>query len=49
VNEVIRRGLTQPAVELPFRVAAAEMRRRPGVEIDDVEGLLDLLDGPIRR
>ena len=48
VNEVIRRGLHQPTEEPPFRVAATEMRRRSGVEIDDIEGLLDLLDGPAR-
>ena len=48
VNEVIRRGLHQPAEERPFRVVATEMRRRPGIEIDDIEGLLDLLDGPTR-
>jgi hypothetical protein len=50
VNEVIRRGLNQSPVEVaPFRVAAVEMRRRAGIEIDDVEGLLDLLDGPPPR
>lgn len=48
VNEVIRRGLHRPAEGPPFRVAAEEMRRRAGVDIDDVEGLLDLLDGPTR-
>lgn len=46
VNEVIRRGLHQPTAETPFRVVATEMRRRPGIEIDDIEGLLDVLDGP---
>lgn len=49
VNEVIRRGLHEPTKEPPYRVAAREMRRRLGVEIDDVEGLLDLLDGPTRQ
>lgn len=49
VNEVIRRGLRQPPEEPPFRVVATEMHRRPGVEIDDINGLLDLLDGPSRR
>lgn len=49
VNEVIRRGLTRSVEAAPFHVAAAEMRRRPGIEIDDIEGLLDLLDGPPRR
>jgi hypothetical protein len=48
VNEVIRRGLRRPIAEPPFRVAAADMRRRPGVDIDDIEGLLELLDGATR-
>jgi hypothetical protein len=48
VNEAIRRGLRQPTEEPPFRITATEMRRRPGVEIDDIEGLLDVLDGPAR-
>ena len=46
VNEAIRRGLRQPTEEPPFHVTATEMRRRPGHEIDDIEGLLDVLDGP---
>jgi hypothetical protein len=48
VNEVIRRGLRRPADDKKFRVIATDMRRRPGLDIDDVEGLLDLLDGPTR-
>ena len=49
VNEVIRRGLHRPADVPRFRVAATAMRRRSGMDIDDVEGLLDVLDGPTRR
>ena len=49
VNTAIRRGLARPADDDPFRVVASEMRRRPGVEIDDIDGLLDLLDGETRR
>jgi hypothetical protein len=49
VNETIRRGLHQREVDRPYRVVAAEMHRRSGIEIDDIEGLLDLLDGPGRR
>lgn len=49
VNEVIRRGLNRSVEAAPFRVTAVEMRRRAGIEIDDIEGLLDLLDGSPRR
>jgi hypothetical protein len=49
VNEAIRRGLHRPTEGAPFRVVATPMNRRPGIEIDDIEGLLDLLDGPTRR
>ena len=48
VNEALRRGLRTPVGE-PFRVVDTGMRRRPGVEIDDIEGLLDRLDGPEQR
>lgn len=49
VNEVIRRGLARPAALAPFRVVATAMHRRAGMDLDDIEGLLDLLDGPARR
>lgn len=49
VNEVIRRGLHRPVDEAPFRVVATKMHRRPGVEIDDIEGLTEILDGPAHR
>lgn len=49
VNEVIRRGLHRPVAEPPFRVVATKMDRRRGVEIDDIEGLMDILDGPTHR
>lgn len=48
VNEVIRRGLDRRVDTRPFRIEATEMRRRLGMEIDDVEGLLDMIDGPHR-
>lgn len=48
VNEVIRRGLRRPGEDTPFRVVASDLHRRPGVDIDDVEGLLDVLDGANR-
>jgi hypothetical protein len=49
VNASLRRGLASGASDAPFRVDAKDLRRRPGVEIDDVEGLIDLLDGSTRR
>lgn len=50
VNDALRRGLEgpRPAPE-PFRVDARPMGLRSGIDLDDVEGLLDLLDGPARR
>lgn len=48
VNEVIRRGMRQPTEDAAFRVVATAMRRRPGLDIDDIEGLLDILDGATR-
>jgi len=50
VNEALRRGLERPRpLPEPYRVAARPMGLRPGIEIDDVEGMLDLLEGPRRR
>lgn len=49
VNATLRRGLQVPDEVPPFQVEAVDLGRRPGVEIDDVEGLLDLLDEPARR
>jgi len=50
VNEALRRGLDQtghPAE--PFRVIPRNMGVRPGIQIDDIEGLLDQIEGPNRR
>lgn len=49
VNAALRRGLEAPAVIEPFRVRASPMGLRPGMDLDDIEGLLDRLDGPLRR
>jgi hypothetical protein len=50
VNEAIRRGLRPTEVEpAPFIVNARPMGLRPGLDLDDIEGLLELLDGPARR
>ena len=48
VNDALRRGLDPAAIAAPptFRVRAAAMGVRPGMEIDDIQGLLDRLDGP---
>lgn len=51
VNETLRSGLREnekPSRE-PFTVRASPMRARPGVDLDDIEGLLDQLEGPRRR
>jgi hypothetical protein len=50
VNLALRRGLkAAPTATPPYRVDARPMGRRPGMEIDHVAGLLDLLDGPRHR
>ena len=49
VNDAIRHGLERPSDPTPFRVTPYDMGLRPGIEIDDIEGLLDRLDGPTRR
>lgn len=51
VNEAIRAGLNRsPASELPpYTVEARPMGLKPGVDLDDIEGLLDQLEGPSRR
>jgi len=52
VNDFLRRGLEEPRPEdmaRPFRVQPRSLGLRPGVQLDDVAGLLDALDGPARR
>ncbi len=52
VNTFLRRGLESPREEdlaAPFAVKARPMGIREGFDIDDIGGLLDLLDGPARR
>jgi hypothetical protein len=51
VNEALRAGLEdntrrQPQ---PFRVRASSMGLRPGLSIDNVEGLIEELEGPWHR
>lgn len=52
VNACLRRGLEAPAEEAlaaPFTIEPRPMGLRAGMDVDDVGGLLDLLDGPTRR
>jgi len=52
VNACLRRGLEAPADEelaAPFTVESRRMGLRAGIDLDDVGGLFDLLDGPTRR
>jgi hypothetical protein len=51
VNEALRAGLEERArlPRLPFRVRPHALELRPDADIDDVEGLLDRLEGSHRR
>lgn len=50
VNEAIRAGLDRRATSdlPPFKVKARDMGLRPGLDLDDIEGLLDQIEGPSR-
>ena len=51
VNEAIRAGLDR-RTEAPaprFVVRARPMNAKPGIDFDDIEGLLDRIEGPLRR
>ena len=51
LNDNLRRGLEQPTEDelaKPFRVRSRPMGLRRGVELDNIGGLLDLLDGPVK-
>ncbi len=52
VNAILRRGLASPSEEelaTPFTVEPRPLGLRAGFDLDDIGGLLDLLDGPARR
>lgn len=53
VNETLRRGLVlapSKAARRPFRISARDLgATRPGVQLDDVGGLLDAIEGPQHR
>jgi hypothetical protein len=51
VNQAIRRGLDRRQAEEPpaFELRARDLGLRPGFDLDDIEGLLDRIEGPLRR
>jgi predicted transcriptional regulator len=50
VNSALRRGLDAVPFETGrFQVEARPMGLRSGFDLEDIEGLLDRLDGPTRR
>lgn len=52
VNSCLRRALTEPKrrpATKPFRIEARDMGLRPGLDLDNVEELLDQVEGPDRR
>jgi len=52
VNECLRRGFESPTEDdlaTRFTVRPRAMGVRPGYDLDDVGGLLDLLDGEAQR
>ena len=49
VNEALRRGLEADRALPPFHLEARQLRLRVGVDLDDISGLLDRLDGPVAR
>lgn len=49
VNEALRAGLARPPAARRFRVRARDLGARPEVDLDDIEGLLDRIEGVDRR
>ena len=52
VNEVLRRGLMArkaAQADPPFRVEARDLGLRPGISLDNIGELLDLIEGPEHR
>jgi hypothetical protein len=48
VNDLLRRGLTQDQPPAPFRQTVSDLGA-PRLDLDDVSGLLDALEGDDRR
>jgi len=49
VNDLLRRGLAarqESVPEEPFRVRARPLRKRPGVQLDNIGELLEQVEGP---
>ena len=51
VNEAIRAGLDRRGVQPRgrFVVKARPMNAKPGFDFDDIEGLIERLEGPLHR
>ncbi len=51
VNDALRAGLARHADRRPggFIVRAQDLGLRRGLDLDDIEGLLDRFEGPARR
>lgn len=49
INDALRHGLQRKPEPTPFVVTPYDLGTRPGFDFDDIEGLLDRLDGPDRR
>ena len=51
VNSCLRRALSEPSrrPSKAFKVEARDLGLRPGLDLDNVEELLDQVDGPSRR
>lgn len=52
VNEFLRIGLTarrETKLAQPFEIYARDLGARPGLNFDNIEELLDQVEGPMRR
>ncbi len=51
VNDAVRAGLNQNPTQAPkpFTVAAKDLGLRPGIDLDDIAGLIENLEGPQYR
>jgi plasmid stability protein len=50
-NDALRTGLrtTNPEGSVAFRIRVRDMGLRPGIDLDDIQALLDQLDGTSTR
>ena len=51
VNDLLRNGLngSRPVKKRPFKVTPMKLGLRDGLNIDNIEELLDIVEGPMRR